>query len=310
MTDVVITEFMPPDAVARLSAAARVHYDPTLSEKPGLLTEFAGEARALVIRNRTGITEDLLARAPKLACIGRQGVGLDNIDMGACARHGVSVYPAIGANAQSVAEYAVTAVLMLLRGVYRGSEAVASGAWPRQEMIGREAAGKTLGIIGFGGIGRQTARRATALGMEVVACDPYLDGTDPAWALARGVALGELLARSDAISLHVPLTPETRRMIGPDQFAAMRPGAVLVNTARGGVVDEAALAEALASGDLGGAALDVFETEPLTAAAAARFRGLGNLILTPHIAGLTEESEARVSTMVVDKVLAHLERLP
>ncbi|HSF94435.1 MAG TPA: hydroxyacid dehydrogenase [Thermohalobaculum sp.] len=306
MTDVVISEFTAPAAVERLSAHARVHYDPTLFEKPDLLAEFAAQARALVVRNRTQVRGGLLEGAAKLVCIGRQGVGLDNIDMAACARRGVTVYPATGANALAVAEYAVTAVLMLLRGAYQGSDRVASGTWPRPAFIGRETAGKTLGIVGLGDIGRQTARRAAALGMEAVACDPYLDDADPAWALARRVSLGELLSVADAVSLHVPLTAETRHLIGPDQFAAMRPGAVIVNTARGGVVDEAALVEAMASGGLGGAALDVYETEPLTAAAAARFGGLKNLILTPHVAGLTVESEVRVSTMVVDKVISHL----
>jgi (S)-sulfolactate dehydrogenase len=199
--------------------------------------------------------------------------------------------------------------MMLLRGSYGSSDAVMAGTWPRPALIGRESAGKILGIVGLGGIGRETARRAVALGIGVIACDPYLDDDDPAWKLARRATLGELLETADAVSLHVPLTSETRRMIGPDQFALMKPGAVIVNTARGGVLDEAALAEAMASGHLGGAALDVFETEPLTAEATARFRGLKNLILTPHIAGLTEESEIRVSTMVVDKVIAHLEGL-
>jgi (S)-sulfolactate dehydrogenase len=186
---------------------------------------------------------------------------------------------------------------------------VAAGDWPRQSLTGRETAGRILGLVGFGATARETARRASALGMGVLACDPYVDDADPAWRLARKTALGELLELADAVSLHVPLTTETRCLIGPDQIAAMKPGAVLVNAARGGVVDEAALAEGLATGHLSGAALDVFETEPLTAAAGARFRGLGNLILTPHIAGLTGDSNIRVSNMIADKVIAHLERL-
>jgi len=308
MTDVVVTEFIGPDALERLSVHCRVHYDPELVNKPGLLAEFAAQARALIVRNRTQVRGSVLEGARNLTCVGRLGVGLDNIDTEACTLRGITVYPATGANALSVAEYAVTKVMMLLRGSYGSAEAVMAGTWPRSALIGRETAGKILGIVGLGGIGRETARRAAALGMGVIACDPYLDDDNPAWKLARSASLGELLETADAVSLHVPLTSETRHMIGPDQFAAMKPGAVIVNTARGGVLDEAALADAMRSGHLSGAALDVFETEPLTAEAAVKFRGLKNLILTPHIAGPTVESEIRVSTMVVDKVIAHLER--
>lgn len=309
MTDVLISEFMDPDAVSRLSVRARVHYDPDLADKPRLLADLAAEARALVVRNRTQVRGPLLDGAKKLSCIGRLGVGLDNIDTEACTLRGIAVYPATGANDLPVAEYVVATVMMLFRGAYGATAAVAAGDWPRQSLTGRETAGRILGLVGFGATARETARRASALGMGVVACDPYVDDADPAWRLARKTALGELLELADAVSLHVPLTTETRCLIGPDQIAAMKPGAVLVNAARGGVVDEAALAEGLATGHLSGAALDVFETEPLTAAAGARFRGLGNLILTPHIAGLTGDSNIRVSNMIADKVIAHLERL-
>jgi len=309
MTDVVITEFMDPDAVSRLSVRARVHYDPDLVDKPDLLAEFTAGARALVVRNRTQVRGPLLAGAQRLSCIGRLGVGLDNIDTEACTLRGIAVYPATGANDLAVAEYVITAVMLLLRGAYGASARVAAGDWPRQHLIGRETAGKILGLVGFGAIARETARRATALGMGVLACDPYVDDDDPAWRLARRADRGEMLDQADAVSLHVPLTPETRHLIGPDQIAQMKPGAVLVNAARGGVLDEAALAEGLATGHLGGAALDVYETEPLTAAAAARFSGFSNLILTPHIAGVTAESNVRVSNMIADKVIAHLEGL-
>jgi (S)-sulfolactate dehydrogenase len=186
---------------------------------------------------------------------------------------------------------------------------VAAGGWPREALIGREMAGKVLGLVGFGSIGRETARLAAAMGMRVVAHDPFVAGDDPAWELAKRLTLNEVLMQADAVSLHVPLTPGTRHMIGPSRIALMKPGAVLVNAARGGVLDEAALVEGLRSGQLSGAALDVFETEPLTAAAGARFKGLGNVILTPHIAGLTEESNTRVSAMVAERVIAHLEGL-
>ena len=309
MTDVVITEFMDEAAVSRLSARFRTHYDPLLADQPELLAALAAEARALIVRNRTQVRGALLTGAGRLACVGRLGVGLDNIDTGACAARGIAVYPATGANDRSVAEYVLTCVMMLFRRAYGVTAEVAAGGWPRQALIGREIAGAVLGLVGFGSIGRETARRAAALGMEVVAHDPFLAEGDPAWDLARPLALNELLARADAVSLHLPLTKGTRHLIGAAQIAAMKPGAVLINAARGGVLDEAALAEGLRAGRLSGAALDVFETEPLTAEAGTRFAGLANLILTPHIAGLTEQSNARVGALVAERVIAHLEGL-
>jgi len=309
MMDVVISEFMDRAAVSRLAARFHIHYDPELADKPELLAEFASEARALIVRNRTQVRGALLAGAGKLACIGRLGAGLDNIDTGTCAARGIAVYPATGANDLSVAEYVVASVMMLLRGAYGATAEVAAGGWPREALIGCETSGKVLGLVGFGSIGRETARRAAALGMEVVAHDPFVAPDDPAWDLAKPLTLNEVLMQADAVSLHVPLTPGTRHLIGAAQISLMKPGAVLVNAARGGVLDEAALVAGLRDGRLGGAALDVFETEPLTAEAGARFKGLQNLILTPHIAGLTEESNARVSAMVAARVIAHLEGL-
>ncbi len=309
MTDVVITEFMDRAAVSRLAARFRIHYDPELADKPELLAAFASEARALIVRNRTQVRGALLAGAGKLACVGRLGAGLDNIDTGTCAARGIAVYPATGANDLSVAEYVVTCVMMLFRGAYGATAEVAAGGWPREALIGREAAGKVLGLVGFGSIGRETARRAAALGMAAVAHDPFVAPDDPAWDLAKPLTLNEVLTQADAVSLHLPLTAGTRHLIGAAQIALMKPGAVLVNAARGGVLDEAALVAGLRDGRLSGAALDVFETEPLTAEAGARFKGLQNLILTPHIAGLTEESNARVGALIAERVIAHLEGL-
>ncbi len=309
MTDVVITEFMDRAAVSRLAARFRIHYDPELADKPELLAAFASEARALIVRNRTQVRGALLAGAGKLACVGRLGAGLDNIDTGTCAARGIAVYPATGANDLSVAEYVVACVMMLFRGAYGATAEVAAGGWPREALIGREAAGKVLGLVGFGSIGRETARRAAALGMAAVAHDPFVAPDDLAWDLAKPLTLNELLTQADAVSLHLPLTPGTRHLIGAAQIALMKPGAVLVNAARGGVLDEAALVAGLRDGRLSGAALDVFETEPLTAEAGARFKGLQNLILTPHIAGLTEESNARVGALIAERVIAHLEGL-
>jgi (S)-sulfolactate dehydrogenase len=308
MPEIVITEFMDEGAVARLAGRHQTLYDPDLADKPDALKAALGDARALVVRNRTQVRGDLLEAGRGLECIGRLGVGLDNIDTAACRARGISVYPATGANDLSVAEYVMTSAMVLLRRAWFASDAVAGGHWPRQALIGRELAGHTMGLVGFGGIAREVAWRARAFGMEVVAHDPLLLASDPAWQLARNVSLDGVLELADVVSMHVPLTETTRRMIGAPQLSAMRTGAVLINAARGGVVDEAALAEALREKRLGGAALDVFEQEPLTAEAGEKFRGLANLILTPHIAGVTEESNVRVSELIADKVIGHLDR--
>jgi (S)-sulfolactate dehydrogenase len=238
--------------------------------------------------------------------VGRLGVGLDNIDVEACKARGIAVCPATGANDVAVAEWAITAMLVLLRGAWSATPQVIAGAWPRMSTIGREASGKTLGLVGLGGIARETATRAAALGLRICAADPLLPADHPAWKLAERVTLDELVQRSDVISLHVPLTAETRGLFDAARIAAMRRGSILLNAARGGVVDEAALAAALRSGHLGGAALDVFAQEPLDAAQGALFAGVPNLLLTPHIAGVTDESNVRVSRVTLEAVLRHL----
>ncbi|QDZ02881.1 hydroxyacid dehydrogenase [Nitratireductor mangrovi] len=307
MPDIVISEFMDEAAVQRLGERYAVLYDADLVDRPQDLAASASDARVLVVRNRTQVRGDLLAACKALTFVGRLGVGLDNIDMGACQARGIEVVPASGANDLSVAEYVVTSAMSLLRGAYAATAAVAAGEWPRQQLVGRELSGKLLGLIGYGAIARDVARRARDLGMTVAAYDPHLDASDAAWDKTERLELDEMLAQADVISLHVPLTPATRHMIAERQLDLMKPDAVLINAARGGVVDEAALAAALRGGRIGGAALDVFETEPLTAAAGAKFKGLANLILTPHIAGVTRESNVRVSDLIASAVLAHLD---
>jgi (S)-sulfolactate dehydrogenase len=308
MAEIVITEFMDEAAISSVLAGRDVMYDPKLVDQPDNLARLVKDARALIVRNRTQVRGTLLEAAEKLEVVGRLGVGLDNIDVEACKTRGIAVYPATGANDVSVAEYVITAMLVLLRRAWFASDEVASGKWPRMSTIGREVQGKTLGLIGLGGIARETASRARALGMNVSAFDPLLPKDHAAWQLASSASLDELIARSDVISLHVPLIASTKRMIGPSQIAAMKRGSVIINAARGGVIDEAAVVDALRSGQLGGAALDVFETEPLDVAAGTLFADVPNLILTPHIAGVTEESNVRVSEVTARTVLAHLTR--
>ena len=303
MADIVITEFMDAGAVDSLRAGFEVHYGPDLHEDPAGIADLLGPARALIVRNRTRVDAGLLAAGPRLVAVGRLGVGLDNIDLDACAEREVSVHPATGANVVAVAEYVIAAALVMLRGAYRASGRVLAGEWPRTALIGREASGRTLGVVGFGAIGRAVAQRATALGMAVAAFDPKLSADDAAWrtpGVRRFGDLGAMLGVSDVVTLHVPLTDATRHLVGPREIAAMKRDACIVNTARGGVLDEAAMAEALVSGRLGAAALDVFEDEPLPAG--SPLTGVPNLYLTPHVAGLTEEANARTGALVASRI--------
>jgi (S)-sulfolactate dehydrogenase len=307
---VVISEFMDGSAVATLSARFDVRYDPGLVDRRDDLMASVRDADGLIVRNRTQVDAALLAAAGKLRVVGRLGVGLDNIDVPACEARGVAVIPATGANALAVAEYVIATAMFLLRGAYASSAAVAAGEWPRAQLSqGREIAGKTLGVIGFGGIGRLTARLARALGMHIVGADPLLPADARAWAEENATphAMDEVLARADVVTLHIPLTAQTHGMLDAPRLALMKRDAVLINTSRGGIVDEAALADALLAGRLGGAALDVFDREPLAAASPlAAIAGRANLILTPHIGGVTRESNERVSTLIADRVAAVL----
>ena len=304
---IVISEFMDEAAVATLAAHHATEYDRGLVDRREELMAKLVDADALIVRNRTEVSVELLAAAPRLRVVGRLGVGLDNIDVPACAARDVLVIPATGANALAVAEYVIGVAMVLLRGTYFATVEVAAGKWPRGALSsGREIAGKMLGIVGFGGIGRLTGRLGRALGMRVIGFDAELASDHAVWR-DEGVeprTLDALLAQSDVLTLHVPLLPATRNLIDARRIAAMKPGAILVNTARGGVVDEAAVAAALASGRLGGAALDVFEKEPLPAG--SPLAGCPNLLLTPHVAGVTAESNERVSSMIAEKVIAAL----
>ncbi|HUQ28191.1 MAG TPA: hydroxyacid dehydrogenase [Usitatibacter sp.] len=309
MKRVVISEFMDAPAVQALASRFDVDYRPTLVDDGATLEAAVADAQGWVVRNRTQVRGRLLEAARRLQVIGRLGAGLDNIDVERCQARGIRVIPASGANAESVAEYVITAALGGLRGVFFATRAVEAGTWPRHMLSqGREATGKTLGLIGLGSIGRLTARKAAALGMRVIAHDPLLAPGDPAWSDVEGPprTLEQLLRESDVVSLHVPLTPETRGLLNAGRLALMKSNAVLINTARGGLVDEMALATMLRQGKLGGAALDVFEQEPLPKN--SHLAQVPGLLLTPHIAGVTLESNERVSAFIAEQVTEALLR--
>jgi (S)-sulfolactate dehydrogenase len=309
MRRVVVSEFLPDPYLDLLRSGHEVVYDPDLyRDRARLLGEIA-VAEAILIRNRTRIDPELIGAARSLRVVGRLGVGLDNVDMEECARAGIAVIPAVGGNAVSVAEYVLGAMLILTRGVFGMTSSMVAGEWPLQgHAFGRELSGKTLGLVGLGSIAREVAARAASFGMRIVAHDPLLPEHDPVWEMVGRVDLAALLSEADVISLHVPLVDTTRNLIDRGAMESMKPTAILVNTSRGGTVDESALADALRRGRIAGAALDVFESEPLGPGPAANFAGLSNLILTPHLAGNTEESVDRVARMIVEAVVDVLER--
>lgn len=304
MRRIVVSEYLPEQHLARLRAGFDVVYDPDLYADRSRLYEQVAGAEAIFTRNRTRVDAGLLAAADGLRVVGRLGVGLDNIDLAACSEAGVAVIPAVGGNAVAVAEYVIGAMLTLVRGVFAMTGSMVAGEWPRQgHAFGRELQGMTLGLVGFGSIARHVAARAKGFEMRIVAHDPFLPADDPAWQAAERLDLDGLLTVADVVSLHTPLTAQTLNLIDASALDKMRSSAILINTSRGGTVDEVALARALRDGVIGGAALDVFAAEPLRSAPAANFAGLDNLILTPHVAGNTHEAVDRVGHMIVDAVL-------
>jgi (S)-sulfolactate dehydrogenase len=304
---IIITEFMDERAVAQLQAKHDVLYDPKLVDDAPRLLEEAATCDAIIVRNRTQVRGDLLAALKQCKVVGRLGVGLDNIDVPGCEALRLQVIPATGANALSVAEYVICTAMMLLRGAYTSTADVAAGKWPRNALSnGRETAGKTLGVIGFGSIGHTTARLAQGLGMRVMAFDAMLGQDAPVFSQAgvKCATLAEVISQSDVVTLHVPLVEGTRGLFDVARIASMKKGAVLINTSRGHIVDVAAVAASLKAGHLGGAALDVFDAEPMPAD--ATLEGCPNLVLTPHISGVSAESNERVSFLIADKVLEAL----
>ncbi len=268
-------------------------------DRERLLSEIA-RAEALVVRSATTVDRTLLEAAPRLRVIGRAGVGVDNIDLEAATEWGVAVLNAPAGNTVSAAELTFALILCVVRRVAAADRSVRAGEWRRSALGGTELRGKVLGLVGAGRIGGEVARRARAFGMEVRAYDPYLTSERAEELGVARVELDELLPAADVLSLHVPLTPATRGMIGTDELARMKEGSFLVNAARGGVVDEAALARALGEGRLAGAALDVYEEEPL--AEGSPLREAPNLVLTPHLGASTTEAQELVAAEIAQAV--------
>lgn len=298
---ILITDGLDENGQKILRAAAQV--DDRSGAILDELLQIIGEYDALIVRSRTKVTRPVFAAAPRLKVVGRAGVGIDNIDLEAARQHAVCVVNAPAATTLAVAEQTLALMLALARRIPQADAAMKAGRWIKNEISGVELSGKTLGIIGMGNIGRAVVERAAAFGMAALGYDPLLPEELIRQRGAAPVPLEELYARSDFISLHVPLSPGTRNMIAGQALAQMKPGVRLICTARGGLIDEAALLEALESGQVAGAALDVFASEPpgLTSLVAHP-----NLIATPHISGQTREAQARAAVDIAGEVLAAL----
>ncbi|CAN5847726.1 phosphoglycerate dehydrogenase [soil metagenome] len=306
MARILVVEPVAQPGLDLLTAAHETDVRSNLARDDVLAALAEGEGwDALVVRSQTRVDAELLAAAaPRLSVIGVASVGTDRIDVEAATRAGVMVVNAPTGNTIAAAEHTVALMLALLRQIPAANASVQAGEWERARYTGRELRGKTLGIIGLGKIGRAVARRALGFEMRILTNDPYLTADQASELGAKLVALPELLHRSDVISVHTPLTAQTRGLIGRAQLDAMQAGAFLLNVARGGIVDEAAVADALRSGQLAGAAVDVFSLEPM--GLDNPLRGAPNLVLTPHLGASTAEAQDRVGIEMAEQVLMAL----
>lgn len=304
---VLVSDKLERAAVERVRAAGHDVVEQTGLAGADLAKALEG-CHALMIRSATQVTAEVLRGAPSLKLVVRAGTGLDNVDAAEAQRLGVAVRNTPAANAVSVAELVFGLLLALERHLVPAASDLARGTWEKSKYAGREIAGRRLGLVGFGRIGREVARRARAFDMEVQAFDALLPAWPEGWEWVKRTSLEAMLPEIDVLSLHLPLTNETRGMIGADQIARMRPDALIVNAARGGIVDEAALAAALRDGKLRGAAFDVFEREPLPKD--SPLLGLPNALLTPHLGASTREAQTRAGLEAADIVIGTLATLP
>lgn len=290
---------------------AILHSSTNLDDRSGVSSEellnIIKDYDALLVRSRTTVTPQLLEAAGRLKVIGRAGVGVDNIDLEAAQAHDVTVVNSPEATTLAVAELTLGLMLTLVREIPRADAGMKQGAWLKQDLAGIELYGKTLGIIGVGRIGAQVCPRASAFGMRVLGYDAHNTTEAIEGCGAEPVTLEELYASSDFISLHLPLTDETRSMVGEQALGRMKRGVRIISVARGGILDESALLAALESGQVAGAALDVFASEPPGASELVRHP---NVIATPHVGAQTAEAQARAAEDIANEVLAALKGEP
>ncbi len=299
---ILVTETIGASGLQLLQEHAEV--DQRLKLSHAALLEIIGQYDGLVVRSSTDVNAELLQAGERLRVVGRAGTGVDNIDVDAATKLGILVVNAPAGNSNAVAEHTITMILTLARRVFPAVSALKAGRWEKSHLQGIEVRGKVLGLVGLGRIGRMVASKARGLEMRVVAFDPFVAPSGAASLGVQLVSLEELLSTSDFISVHTPLTPATRGMIGAAQLALVKPEAFIVNCARGGLIDERALCEALAAGRLAGAGLDVFETEPVCD---QELVSLPNVIATPHLGASTAEAQENVSLDVAKAIVDYIE---
>ena len=303
---VLITDPLDPAGIRALEeAGVEVDYRPDITSEE--LKAIVGRYDALIVRGRTKVTGEVIAASSgRLKAVCRAGVGLDNIDLRAAEEAGITVFNTPEASTEAVAELTVGLMLSLARSIPMADRSLKEGRWAKRELVGWELRGKTLGILGFGRIGQRVAEICHALGMRILAYrrtrPPSLEAVLARTGAIMASSLEELLVNSDIITIHVPLTPQTKHMIGEREIALMKQGAILINTSRGGVVDEKALYEALRSGKLAAAALDVFEEEP-PSGLSLELAKLPNVVATPHIGGQTREAQRMASELAAKKLI-------
>ena len=298
---ILIAESLAPAAVKSLQQ--QPGWEVVVSN-PKEFTEYLDKADALIVRSAVTVDKDVLVQAPNLRVIGRAGVGVDNVDLPAATAAGVLVMNTPGGNAVSVAEHTIALMLSLARSIPNASASVKSGKWEKRKFMGTELRAKTLGVIGLGSIGREVVKRAAAFEMRIIAHDPYVHSQTAKDVGVALVDLPALFAQSDYITLHTALTPESFRLLSRDAFAKMKRGVRIVNCARGELIDQEALSEALASGHVGGAALDVFEEEPPPPG--DPLFALEHVVATPHIGGSTEEAQETVGVRIAQQIVEFL----
>jgi D-3-phosphoglycerate dehydrogenase len=296
---VVVADKIDQDGLNLLSSGGDFEVISTV-DRPERLAAELPKAHALLVRSSTQVTRHTIALAKDLKVIARAGMGVDNIDVAAATEAGIAVLNTPGANTISAAEHTIALLLALIRNVPQAMTSLQSGKWDRKRFGGTELHGKTLSALGLGRIGQHVVRLAQAFGMRVLAHDPYLSAELAGELQVTRVTLEDALRQADVVTLHMPLTDETRRIMNASRFGLMKPTAVLVNTARGGLIDDLALVAALDAGELSGAALDVFESEPLDPD--SPLRACEKIVLTPHLAASTAEAQKRVALEVCASV--------
>ena len=306
MKKVLITEFMEQDSVDKMSENFDVTYDTSLHENQAKLSSLISNTDAVIVRNKTQLTEDLLSKADQLTFVGRLGVGLDNIDTDYCSNNGIFVQPATGMNADSVAEYVITCSLSLLKNIPIAHHGTSSGQWPRTSIESRELGGKTLGLLGFGVIGKKVSRLAQVFGAKVIAYDPFVPESEASKHNVSLVKQEDLFDLSDVISIHLPLTDQTRDLINARSFNLMKQNPIIINSSRGSIVNEKDLLQAYSEKIISGFALDVYSSEPVEEDFYKHISNSMNCILTPHNSGVTTESNVRVSQFIAEKTINFL----